>query len=155
MHGAAGVQESGALRQWIVVRITLACVMAGGCKKDSASGKKKIVIGMVAKSQSNDVFQAAYTGAKDAAKELGDKYGVEVTIDWRTPAAEDAAKQVEAVEALTRAGVDGITVACTDATTLAPAIDRAVARRQCKRGKPAVRCRRRRPGTTSSSRATG
>ncbi|MGC4032422.1 MAG: hypothetical protein QM754_11960 [Tepidisphaeraceae bacterium] len=36
--------------------------LLGGCKKDD--GKKKIIIGMVAKSQSNDVFQAAYTGVK-------------------------------------------------------------------------------------------
>ncbi len=105
-----------------------------GCKKEDPSGtsveggRKRVVIGMVAKSQSNDVFQAAYTGAKDAAKELGEKYNVDVTIDWRTPATEDAAKQVEAVEALTRAGADAILVACTDATTLTPAIDRAVDR---------------------------
>ena len=32
---------------------------------------KNVVIGLVAKSQSNPVFQAAYAGAKDAAKELG------------------------------------------------------------------------------------
>jgi ribose transport system substrate-binding protein len=81
---------------------------------------------MVAKSQSNDVFQAAYSGAKDAARELGEKYGVAVTIDWRTPANEDAAKQVEAVEALTRAGVDAILLSCTDSATLTPAIDRAI-----------------------------
>ena len=102
--------------------------LLGGCSKkeeQAAGGKRKVVIGMVAKSQSNDVFQAAYTGAKDAAKELGAKYNVDVTIDWRTPASEDAAKQVEAVEALTRAGVDGISLSCTDAATLTPAIDRA------------------------------
>ena len=41
---------------------------------------KKVTIGLVAKSQSNPVFQAAYAGAKDAAKELGPKYGVEVVL---------------------------------------------------------------------------
>ncbi|MGC4032423.1 MAG: substrate-binding domain-containing protein [Tepidisphaeraceae bacterium] len=46
-------------------------------------------------------------------------------MDWRTPANEDAAKQVEAIEALTRAGVDGMIVSCTDAATLTPAINRA------------------------------
>ena len=98
-----------------------------GCKKadTAAGGTKNIVIGMVAKSQSNDVFQAAYTGAKDAAKELGGKANVNVTIDWRTPASEDATKQVEAIEALTRSHADAILVSCTDAATLAPAIDRA------------------------------
>ena len=100
-----------------------------GCKKEPptpSSVKKQITIGMVAKSQSNDVFQAAYAGAKDAASELGSKYGVDVTIDWRTPVSEDAAKQVEAIEALTRAGVSAIIVSCSDAATVSPAIDEAV-----------------------------
>jgi ribose transport system substrate-binding protein len=66
------------------------------------------------------------TGARDAAKELSATHDVDVSIDWRTPASEDAAKQVEAVEALVRARVDAILLSCTDATTLAPAIDRAV-----------------------------
>lgn len=120
---------------FLVVVATLAITVLGlGCKKEEVStggggdtgGKRKIVIGMVAKSQSNDVFQAAYSGAKDAAKELGEKYNAEVTIDWRTPASEDSAKQVEAIEALTRAGVDAMLVSCTDAATLTPAIDRAI-----------------------------
>ena len=37
-----------------------------------AADKVDIKIGMVAKSQSNAVFQAAYAGAKAAAKELGE-----------------------------------------------------------------------------------
>lgn len=117
------------LKQWIA--IVLVCVVSlsmalVGCKKEAADGKRTIVIGMIAKSQSNDVFQAAYTGAKAAAKELGEKHNVNITIDWRTPSAEDATKQVEAIEALVRARVDAILVACTDASTLTPAIDRAV-----------------------------
>src|SRR4051794_32534805 len=75
-----------------------------------AEEKKKITIGLVAKSQSNAVFQAAYAGAKDAAKELGDKYNAEVSIDWQTPADEDAQKQADAIEALARGGAQGIAV---------------------------------------------
>ena len=114
----------------VVISGLLVSAMSLSCKKaDTAGdGKRTVVIGMVAKSQSNDVFQAAYAGAKDAARELGEKYGVNVVIDWRTPVSEDAAKQVEAVEALTRAGVDAITVSCSNAETLTPAIDRAVER---------------------------
>jgi ribose transport system substrate-binding protein len=89
---------------------------------------KQITIGMVAKSQSNTVFQAAYAGAKDGAKELGPKYGVEVTIDWQTPPDEDAPKQAEAVEALASRGAQGIIVSCSEAHTLTPAINDAVAR---------------------------
>jgi ribose transport system substrate-binding protein len=88
--------------------------------------KKDLRIGMVAKSESNDVFQAAKVGAMDAAKELGDKYGIKITIDWRTPADEDAAKQAEAISALTNEHVDGMTVSCSDAQTLTGAINDAV-----------------------------
>lgn len=102
---------------------------ASATKTEGAPGeKRKIVIGMVAKSQSNDVFQAAHAGARDAARELGEKYNAEITIDWRTPVDEDAAKQVENLEALTRAGVDGILLSCSNAETVTPAVDRAVAR---------------------------
>ncbi|HMB96392.1 MAG TPA: substrate-binding domain-containing protein [Tepidisphaeraceae bacterium] len=91
-----------------------------------ADAPKKIVIGMVAKSQSNAVFQAAYSGALNAAKELGPKYGAEISIDWQTPADEDAQKQVQAVEALTGEGVAGILMSCSEARTVTPAIDKAV-----------------------------
>jgi ribose transport system substrate-binding protein len=88
---------------------------------------RRVVIGLVAKSQANAVFQAAYAGAQDAARELGPKYGVEVVIDWQTPPLEDAQKQAEAVEQLARGGAAGIAVSCSDAGTLTPAIDKAVA----------------------------
>jgi ribose transport system substrate-binding protein len=90
--------------------------------------QKKITLGMVAKSQSNAVFQAAYAGAKDAAKELGPKYGAEIVIDWQTPPDEDAQKQAQAIEALTGAGVQGILLSCSEARTVEPAINKAVRR---------------------------
>jgi ribose transport system substrate-binding protein len=91
-----------------------------------AQAKPKIVIGIVAKSQSNPVFQAAHQGARDAAKELGDKYGVEVEVSIQTPTEEDAQKQAQAVDQLARSGVAGIAVSCSDANTLRSAIDKAV-----------------------------
>ena len=90
------------------------------------AGDKKITIGLVAKSQSNPVFQAAYAGAKDAAKELGPQSGVTVTIDWQTPPDEDAQKQAEAIEQLARGGAAGIALSCSDANTCTPAINKAV-----------------------------
>lgn len=117
--------------QWRMLAAMLVVAVVGivGCKKGGeTAGKRKITIGMVAKSQSNDVFQAGYAGAKDAAVELGRKYNVEVVIDWRTPPAEDAQKQAEAIEALTRAGADGITISCSEANTVTPAIDKAAAK---------------------------
>jgi ribose transport system substrate-binding protein len=121
----------------------LAAVMMSGaallaaCGKDSAptaggggggpggGGKPKILIGFVAKSQTNQVFQAAHQGAKDAAKELGDKYGYEIELKIETPVGEDAQKQAQAVEQLANAGAAGIAVSCSNAGTLQPAIDKA------------------------------
>src|SRR5437667_8572547 len=88
--------------------------------------KKSFTIGLVAKSQSNPVFQAARIGATDAARDLGRKHGIEIKIDWRTPNEEDAQKQAEAIEQLVLAGADGIAVSCSDANKLTDAINSAV-----------------------------
>jgi ribose transport system substrate-binding protein len=101
---------------WLLLAVTIA----------HGAEKKKIIIGLVAKSQSNPVFLAGYAGAKAAAKELGPKYGVEVEIDWQTPPDEDAQKQAEAIEQVARGGAQGIAVACSDANTCTPAINKAV-----------------------------
>ncbi len=92
----------------------------------SAQEKKKVLIGFVAKSLSNDVFQAAQVGATDAAKELGPKYNANVQLEIRTPNDEDATKQAEAIEALARMGAQGIAVSCSEANTVTPSIDKAV-----------------------------
>jgi ribose transport system substrate-binding protein len=91
-----------------------------------AQTKKSYTIGLIAKSQSNPVFQAARVGAEDAAKELSEKYHIAVKIDWRTPNEEDAQKQAEAIEQLVLAGADGIAVSCSDANKLTDAINSAV-----------------------------
>jgi ribose transport system substrate-binding protein len=119
-------------REFLIATIGLLFVtgatVATFVNRAPAQAPKKIVIGMVAKSQSNAVFQAAYAGALAAAQELGPKYNAEVTIDWQTPPEEDAQKQAQAIEALTGAGVQGIAVSCTEARTVTPAIDKAVRR---------------------------
>jgi ribose transport system substrate-binding protein len=91
-----------------------------------AAAKSSYTLGLVAKSQSNPVFQAARVGAEQAAKDLGVKYGVSIKIDWRTPNEEDAQKQAEAIEQLVLAGADGIAVSCSDANKLTDAINSAV-----------------------------
>src|SRR5438046_10071037 len=88
----------------------------------AAESKKSYTFGLVAKSQSNPVFQAARTGAEQAAKDLGEKNGVTVRIDWRTPNDEDPQKQAEAIERLALSGADGIAVSCSDANKLTDAI---------------------------------
>ena len=96
---------------------------------DEAKGdtKRKVVIGFIAKSLSNDVFQAAQAGATDAAQELGEKYKVDVELEIRTPNDEDATKQAEAVEALkSRRG--RVAISCSEANTVTPSIDKAVSK---------------------------
>jgi ribose transport system substrate-binding protein len=95
---------------------------------NSSAAKKSYKIALIAKSQGNQVFQAARVGAEDAAKDLSAKLGVQITIDWRTPNEEDAQKQAETVEQLAVQGVDGIAISCSDASTVTNAIDKAVDR---------------------------
>ena len=117
------------MRNVLLSIVASASLLAGVVQFSSparAEDPKKITIGMVAKSQSNPVFQAAYQGAKDAAKELGPKYGVEITIDWQTPPNEDAQKQAQAIEQLTSSGASAIAVSCSDANAVTPAINKAV-----------------------------
>lgn len=115
----------------LALLLSLAALLTG-CEKKAevaspdADAKRKVVIGFIGKSLSNDVFQAAQSGAVNAAKELGAKYNVDVEVEIRTPNDEDPTKQAEAVEALTRRGVDGIAIACSEANTVTPSIDKAV-----------------------------
>ena len=104
----------------------LALTILFGLLASTQAQNKSYTIGLVAKSQGNPVFQAARVGALDAAKELGQKYGISIKIDWRTPNEEDAQKQADAIEQLVLAGASGIAVSCSDANKLTDAINAAV-----------------------------
>lgn len=109
--------------------LAVAAVVAMGAvavAQPGSKGKKSFTIGLVAKSQDNPVFIAAKTGAEDAAKEIGKKYGVEIKIDWQTPVSEDAQKQADLINGLAARGADGISVSASDATKLKGAIDSAI-----------------------------
>ena len=106
------------------IALALAFMLTSGAS--FAQNKKSYVIGLVAKSQGNPVFQAARVGAEQAAKELGQKHNVNIRIDWRTPNEEDAQKQAEAIEQLVLNGAHGIAVSCSDANKLTDAINAAV-----------------------------
>ncbi|MFK7760158.1 MAG: substrate-binding domain-containing protein [Phycisphaerales bacterium] len=84
-------------------------------------------IGVIAKSNSNPVFQAAKTGALAAGKRLSSELdGARVEILWQTPAMEDAQVQAQYVEQLVAGGADGIAISCTDANLLTGALQAAV-----------------------------
>ena len=104
----------------------LALTILFGLLASTQAQNKSYTIGLVAKSQGNPVFQAARVGDLDAAKELGQKYGINIKIDWRTPNEEDAQKQADAIEQLVLAGASGIAVSCSDANKLTDAINAAV-----------------------------
>ena len=87
---------------------------------------KNITIGLIGKSKSNPVFIAAYSGARVAAKEIGAKYGMQITIDWQTPQNENPKEQTEAIEKLSRSGASGIAIACSDPNVLISPINKAV-----------------------------
>ena len=88
--------------------------------------KKQIRLGFIGKSTSNPVFIAAQSGAHVAAKELGDKYNIEIIIEWKTPASEDAQEQAKAIEQFTRSNIAGYALACSDDETLTPFINKSV-----------------------------
>jgi len=111
-------------RKTTIVVASLVGLLAAG----SFAAEKTYTFGIVAKSNNNPVFQAAKTGAEDEAKALGEKNGVTIKIDWRTPNEEDPQKQVEAIETLVNAGANGIAVSASDANKLTDAINSAVAK---------------------------
>lgn len=90
--------------------------------------KKTYRIAVIAKSSSNPVFQAARTGAEDAGRELSQKLGIDVKVEWRTPVNEDAQLQAQYVEQFASQGYDGIAISASDANVLASSIDSAIDR---------------------------
>jgi ribose transport system substrate-binding protein len=93
----------------------------------AAPAPKNYTFGMIAKSQGNPFFEAAHSGALDAARDFESQQGLKIKIDWRTPNEEDSQKQAEFIEQLLLAGVDGLIISCSDAKKLTDAINKAVA----------------------------
>jgi ribose transport system substrate-binding protein len=96
---------------------------AGGGKADSS-----IVIAMIAKESANPVFLAARTGAEAAAKELSQKYGIDVKVEWLTPPQQDGEVQAQRIRQAVNDGVDAILISCSDAGKVTGAINDAVDR---------------------------
>jgi ribose transport system substrate-binding protein len=87
-----------------------------------------LTIALVAKSSTNPVFLSARTGAEDAARDLSDKLGVSIEIDWRTPPTEDGQLQAQRIAQAVNEGAHAILVSCSDSAKLTGAINDAVAR---------------------------
>jgi ribose transport system substrate-binding protein len=104
----------------------LSIAFVGLAAAHTGAADKSYKIGLIAKSESNPVFQAARVGAEDAARELSAKHGIKVEILWRTPSDEDAQKQASFIEQLVVSGADGIAISCSDASKVNNAINKAV-----------------------------
>lgn len=98
---------------------------AGGEGEEGAASET-LRIAVIAKSQSNPVFQAARTGAMDAGRALSAERGIDIEVLWQTPVDEDAQEQADKIEQLANQGVDGIAISCSEAGKVTPAIDYAV-----------------------------
>lgn len=103
---------------------------AGAPKNDatSSASKKDLKITMIAKSSTNPVFLSARTGAERAAAEIGEKEGINITIDWRTPPTEDGQVQAQSIAQAVNEGADAILISCSDAAKVTGAINDAVDR---------------------------
>ncbi|MBL8885043.1 MAG: substrate-binding domain-containing protein [Phycisphaerales bacterium] len=121
-----GLQRKGLMGAALAVLAGAAAVgLMGGAAE---APKKTYRIGVIAKSQSNPVFQAARTGALDAGEELSKKLGADVKVEWRTPVNEDAQQQAQYVEQLASQGFDGIAISASDANVLTAAVNSAIDR---------------------------
>ena len=101
---------------------------AGANAAATAPGKDKITIAMIAKSSNNPVFLASRTGAEAAAKELSEKYHIQVNVVWLTPPQEDGQVQAQRIQQAVNDGADAILISCSDAGKVNGAINDAVAR---------------------------
>ena len=110
----------------LALAIVGVALLTPGCTRKEDPGGRTYKIGLIAKSEGNPVFLAARVGAEDAARDLGEKYGVKIEILWRTPASEDAQKQAGLIEQLLVVGADGIAISCSDATKVTGVINTAV-----------------------------
>lgn len=107
-------------------KIVLAAVAAGllaavaGCKEKAPD---HIRIAMVVKNLGNGFFDAAHTGAQDAAKELKN-----VEIIYTGPTTPSAEGQIEIINSLISQKVDAIVISANDPNALVPITKKAMAR---------------------------
>ena len=107
-------------------KIVLAAVAAGLLTAIAGCGEKKnenMRIAMVVKSLGNGFFDAAHTGAKDAAKELKN-----VEIIYTGPTTPSAEGQIEIINSLISQKVDAIVISANDPNALVPITKKAMAR---------------------------
>ena len=103
------------MSRFLCVLSVLMLFCSGGCRR---SARKRVAV--VPKAVNLVFWQSIHAGAAAAGRESG------VDVLWRGPDKEtDFARQIEIVESMISARVDGIVVAPTEATSLVTAVERA------------------------------
>ena len=97
-------------------------------RSENKVGSKTITIGFIGKTDANPVFSAANAGTQLAAKELGEKYKIDVMIDVGTPDKENDEEQANEIKRLTLSGAAGIAIACSNDRYLTSFINETVDR---------------------------
>jgi len=113
---------------WLISGLAIFTLALCGAGHAQQALKKNIKIAMIGKSSTNPVFLSARAGAEAAAKDLSAKYGIAVTIDWRTPPTEDGQVQAQRLAQAVNEGADAVLISCSDAAKVNGAINDAVAR---------------------------
>lgn len=104
----------------LVIFMLVAAIFPACVRKPA---EKKLVFAFVPKLLDNPVFQVAWKGAQDGARELG---GGTIEVQRAAPVKSDAVEQAQIIESLIERRVDGIAISVNDADALKESINKAV-----------------------------
>jgi len=96
-------------------------ILLSGCGRRPQ--EKQLVFAFVPKLLDNPVFQVAWQGAQQAAKDLDSG---RIDIERFAPVKSDAVEQAQIIESLIERKVDGIAISVNDADALKETIDKAI-----------------------------
>ena len=111
------------IRHLLFAAAVLATLAGCGEKKVEAGAPHKTRIALVVKSLGNGFFDAAHTGAREAASQIG---GVEII--YTGPTTPSAEGQIEIINSLISQKVDAIVISANDPNALVPIAKKAMAR---------------------------
>jgi len=122
------------MKKTILATLPLVVLLAG-CNRESgapaqapATRAPGLKIAMIAKASTNPVFLSARTGADAAAREMSQKHGIPVEVEWMTPPSEDGQVQAQRIAQAVNEGASAVLISCSDAGKVTGAINDAVAR---------------------------
>lgn len=101
-------------------RLLIASLLTASIAWAACNRSDKVRIGVVPKAVAHVFWQSVHAGAVAAGREAG------VEIEWKGPPTEtDFSRQIEIVDSMINARVDGIVLAPTEATSLVTVVERA------------------------------